>query len=367
MQKPRLLLTVFLCTSLFATAQGTPRVGLATRTFHPTAIRNWRGASQHELHTIIWYPAIDSAIEIPQIIGPSDAPLFEAGSATPHAEFAPSLARLPLIVLSHGTGGSALQMAWLGTALARAGFIAIAVDHPGNNATESYTAEGFLLWWERATDLSEVIDGILADPDIGSHIDPSRIAAAGFSLGGYTVMELAGATTDINALYDACHQDPQPTFCHVPEMRNFGTPDQMLATVHRSSAESLARSGASFRDPRVKAVFAIAPAIALTQTRDSLHTIRIPISFVVGASDPIAPANANADYLRSNIRNATETILPGGVAHYTFLDTCTATGKRTLPDFCTDAPGVDRNAIHTQVATMATTFFTRALRVGKEK
>src|SRR3978361_1193334 len=96
-----------MCCAAIVSAQSTPRVGLASRTFQPTATRNWRGAEAHELHCVIWYPAVNSAIETPQLIGPPGAPLFEAGSAMPHAEFAPSLTKLPLIVLSHGTGGTA--------------------------------------------------------------------------------------------------------------------------------------------------------------------------------------------------------------------------------------------------------------------
>jgi predicted dienelactone hydrolase len=365
MQKPRLLFGILLCTTAIASAQN--KVGLTTRTFHPKEARNWRDAQAKELHCTIWYPAAGSAIETKQIIGPPDAPLFEAGSAQPHAEFTPSLSQLPLIVLSHGTGGSALQLAWLGTALARAGFIVAAVDHPGNNLTEPYTAEGFVLWWERATDLTEVIDGVLADGDIGPHVDTSRIGAAGFSIGGYTVLELAGARTDVSVLYDMCRQHPTEPTCHVPEMKDFGSPEQILQTVRKSSGESLARSADAFRDARIKAVFAIAPAVSETQTADSLHQIRIPVELVVGAADPMAPAASNADYLRANIHNARETVLPGQVAHYTFLDTCTSTGKSQLPTYCTDAAGVDRDAIHAQVSEMAITFFTRSLRMGKGK
>jgi len=353
------------CLATLASAQS--QVGLTTRTFHPKEARNWRGAQAKELHCTIWYPAAGSAIETRQIIGPPDAPLFEAGSAMPHAEFTPSLQQLPLIVLSHGSGGSALQMAWLGTALARAGFIAVAVDHPGNNATETYTAEGFILWWERATDLTEVIDGVLADSDIGPHVDTSRIAAAGFSLGGYTVLELAGARTDVSVIYDLCHAQPADPVCHSPEMKNFGSPEQLLQTTRKTSGESLARSADSFRDPRVTAVFAIAPGLSETQTADSLHQIRIPVELVVGAADTLAPAGNNADWLRANIKGARETLLRGNVAHYTFLDTCTAAGKTQFPNQCIDGAGVDRDAIHAQVSEMAITFFTHSLRMGKGK
>jgi len=360
-----LLFGILLCTTASASAQN--KVGLTTRTFHPKETRNWRGAQAKELHCTIWYPAAGASLETKQFIGAPDAPLFEAGSAQAHAEFTPSLSQLPLIVLSHGTGGSALQLAWLGTALARAGFIVAAVDHPGNNLTEPYTAEGFVLWWERATDLTEVIDGVLADGDIGPHVDTSRIGAAGFAIGGYTVLELAGARTDISVLYDMCRQHPDQDICHIPEMKDFGSPEQALQTVRKSSGESLARSADSFRDARIKAVFAIAPAISETLTADSLHQIRIPVALVVGAADTIAPAADNANYLRANIRGAQESTLPGPVAHYTFLDTCTAAGKSQLPTYCTESPGLDRDAVHSQVSELAIGFFTRSLRIGKGK
>jgi predicted dienelactone hydrolase len=341
------------------------KAGLTTRIIHPKEQRNWRGSVHHELDVTLWYPAPSTTVETPQFlgppIGPSGAPpLFLAGSAAPHAAFAPALEKSPLILLSHGTGGSALQLAWLGTALARAGYIAAAVNHPGNNATEPYTPEGFALWWERATDLSEVLDGLLADPELGPHIDRTRVGAAGFSIGGYTVLALGGARTDISVLTDLCHSDPQTPVCHVPEMKGMGSPDDVLRQVRKTSAVSLASSAESFRDPRIRAVFAIAPAVGMTLTRDSLHSMRLPVEIVVGSADPIAPPRDNADYIRSNIRGARETILPN-VVHYTWLDTCTPAGKEKLGAYCADNPGVDRDAIHQQVDDLAIRFFDRAL------
>jgi len=336
--------------------------GVTQRVFHPKAMRNWRGAQKQELRVMVWYPAPETAVETQQAIGPPGTPLLEAGMAAANAPMIPATQPLPLIVMSHGTGGSKELLGWLGTELARAGFIVAAVDHPGNNSMEPYTAEGFLLWWERATDLSEVIDGMLADENFGPKIDKERIGAAGFSLGGYTVMEIAGAQTDVSMLYDRCRKQPDLATCRVPEMKNMGTMEQMLAQVRKSSGASLAASADSYKDTRVRAVFAMAPALGFTQTPESLRAIRMPVEIVVGNADPIAPANENADYLRANIRGARETVLPGGVAHYTFLDTCTAAGKQQIGVYCEDAAGVDRDKVHAQVAAEAVEFFWKALR-----
>jgi predicted dienelactone hydrolase len=57
-------------------------------------------------------------------------------------------------------------------------------------------------------------------------------------------------------------------------------------------------------------------------------------------------------------------LLPG-VVHYTFLDTCTAEGKKTFGIYCEDPAGVDRDAVHEKVAAMAVKFFRQALQLSK--
>ena len=150
------------------------KVGVATRTFVPAEPYEWRGDAKHALATMIWYPADPGADEKPQQLGPPGNPLFDLGRAAADAALAPTPAEFPLIVLSHGTGGVAGNLTWLGTALARAGYVAVAVNHPGNNWIDGYTVAGFTLWWERARDLSAVIDGSMRR---GSAPPASRLAA----------------------------------------------------------------------------------------------------------------------------------------------------------------------------------------------
>ena len=337
-------------------------VGVTTRVFHPTnLVRDWRGDPEKDLRCVIWYPAVATAVEVKQFVGPKDAPLYEAGMAASDAALAgPSKHGWPMVLLSHGSGGSALQMAWLGTALARAGYIAVAVDHPGNNANGKLTPEGMALWWERATDLSQVLDGMLADSEFGTKIDQDRIGAAGYSIGGYTVLELAGAQTDVHELLALCKENADAGVCHVPEMRGMGTPEEILHKVRKTSGLSLAQSADLFSDERIGAVFAIAPALAFTMTEDSLRPLRIPLEVVVGDNDNIAPAKDNAQYVRDEVKGSKLTTLPH-VGHYTFLDTCTADGKKAEPRYCEDSREVDRDAVHARVAGMAVGFFGRSL------
>ncbi len=341
----------------------TLHVGMTTRVFHPTnLVRDWRGDPEKGLRCVVWYPAVESAVEVKQEIGPKDAPEFEAGMAAPEAALATGPKKgWPVVLLSHETGGSAMQMAWLGTALARAGFVVVAVDHPGSSANGKLTPEGMTLWWERATDLSQALDGMLADAEFGKQIDPARIGAAGFSLGGYTVLELAGAQTDVSEFFAMCKENADAAVCHLPEMRGMGTPQEVLKAVRKTSAVSLARSNELYSDDRIDAVFAIAPAVAFTMTEDSLRSIRLPVEAVVGDADSVAPPKDNAAYVRNEIRGAKLTLLPH-VDHYTFLDTCTAEGRKKDERYCEDGKGVDRDAVHAKVAAMAVAFFEKALR-----
>jgi predicted dienelactone hydrolase len=329
-------------------------VGFSFRSFATPPDYNWRGSTEHVLGGVVWYPAESGAEEKEQYVGPPGDPLFYAGRAAKDATFAPSFGTYPLVALSHGTGGSALQMAWLGTYLAARGYIVVAVNHPGNNAVTGYTTQGFVEGWERAKDISTAISGMLSDSRFGERIDPGRIGAAGFSYGGYTMMELAGATTDSNRLLAWCEQ--VKSACNPPEMPDLM--DKFHAIQQQADVQdAIHHAGDSYRDPRIRAVFAIAPAVARGFTPESLQKIDIPVEIVAGAGDPIAPPADNAQFFAQNIKRAKLTILPGGVAHYTFLDVGTETGKKQLPQLFIDNPGVDREAIHTQVAQMAADFF----------
>jgi len=341
------------------------KVGVKTQIVTPPEPYDWRGARTHALVTTVWYPASADADEKPQRVGaPDRPPVFEAGMA---AQAAPMAAappgRFPLLVMSHGTGGTALSLAWLGTALAARGYVVAAVNHPGNNALEDYTVQGFTLWWLRAQDLSRVSDALLADATFGPRIDAGRIGALGFSLGGYTVMEIAGAITSRTLLQQVCAGNQVPTMCKgPPEFPDLDVRAAELVQSDPTFLTALAGASQSYRDPRVRAVLAIAPALGPALTPPSLAAIAIPVALVAATDDAVVQADLNAKFIAANIPHAQLTLLPGGVGHYTFLDVCTPAGRDALAQLCVDAPGVDRAAVHDAVIALATGFFAAHLR-----
>ncbi|HXW54704.1 MAG TPA: alpha/beta hydrolase [Candidatus Cybelea sp.] len=338
------------------------KVGMASRTFAPKGPYNWRGAKTHGLLTTVWYPALPSADEQPLSV-PGLSQIFELGSVASNAAFPASPAQFPLIALSHGTGGSALSLAWFGEALAARGYIVAAVNHPGNNATEPYTAEGFSTWWERAKDLSVVIDNMLADPEFGRRIDASRIGAAGFSLGGCTMIEIAGGRTDPAAYLEFCASARADAICKSPpEFPTLAEDFKRMSASNPEFQAELRHARDSYRDPRVRAVFAMAPALGPAFRPESLKQISIPVEIVAGQGDRNVPIASSAEYFRANIPGAKLKIFPGQVGHYTFLDSCPQHGAKLPPLLCQDEAGVDRDEVHKRAVELAAQFFQANLR-----
>jgi predicted dienelactone hydrolase len=334
-------------------------VGEATRIFRPGIEREWRGAETKALSTLIWYPVDTDIPETPHDIGPPGRPIFHGHPAAIDGPISVKHPKYPLLLLSHGTGGSADSLDWLAAALAATGYIVAGVNHPGNNALEPLTREGFMLWWERAMDISEVLDGVLADPVLGSHIDAERIGAVGFSLGGYTVLELAGARTDVRAFEGFCRSPEADAICHPPEMNNLKDTNSSAA-LSPEAAESIGRSGASYADMRIKAVFAMAPALGEAFDPASLKKITIPIALIGGASDVTVPVETNIRRIGRFVPTASVALLPGAT-HYTFIDACMPEAADRMTFMCKDNPGTDRDAIHAETIERAKAFFGGAL------
>lgn len=355
---------VALCSVARADASATTplfKVGMATRPFVDEQRRNWAGTGPRPIRTVIWYPAADSAKETESF----GAPMFDGGSVAPQAPFSTRAQTYPLILLSHGTGGSAIQLMWLGRYLAAHGYIVAALNHHGNTGIEKYQPQGFVLVWERPRDVTVALDLLLADPLFGPRIDKDRIGAAGFSLGGYTVLALAGGQFNQKAFEDFCASAAADFTCR-PQAEFPGA--RKLFDAMKDGDEivkgSLARVNDATQDARIRAVFAIAPVFGGGFSKRGLKPIKIPVAIIVGDADRVAPPASNAQYFANNIKHAELTILPGGIGHYTFLADCTGEGRQGLP-ICRDPAGVDRAAVHGKANDKALEFFDRALKANR--
>src|SRR5580704_984598 len=228
------------------------KVGLINRHFTPPEPYDWRGAKTHALVTDIWYPADPAAVEQMQWIGSPDTPFAKAAKAARDAALIAGSEKFPLILLSHGIGGSSAMMAWLGAALASHGYITAAVNHPGNNALEDYTLPGAVYWGQRAHDLSALLDVLLADSTFGPRIDSKRVGAAGFSLGGLTVIELAGGIAEFSRYQDFCKSPKADGMCtDTIEYPGLLAKVTSLAKSDPAIQAAFVENSRSHRDPRI--------------------------------------------------------------------------------------------------------------------
>jgi predicted dienelactone hydrolase len=298
------------------------------------ALRN--ASRSDELRITVWYPAAPGAVEAPLDIGPPGKPLFTPGSAAPDAAFEDARPR-PVILLSHGFGGTARIMAWFGTALARHGYVVVAVDHPGNNGRDPMTVGGAVLNWERPGDLAVALEKVKRDSSLGPHLDLNRLGAAGFSAGGFTSLVEAGARVDSDRFLRFCDAHPDDGMCASQKEFQFSRSDAELFLAQPAVAPALAHRKDDLSIPGVKAAFVMAPGIVQSLDPESLKGLRTPVAIVLGDADKVAPPATNGEVAAALIPGAKLTVLPR-VGHYDFLAECTPAGDAAVPVCPTDVP-----------------------------
>ena len=112
---------------------------------------------------------------------------------------------VPLVLLSHGLGGTREGLAYLGEALAAAGYVAVHLQHHGSDAaiwqgaSDTRGAMGAAAMnpgaaVARLGDVVFALDHLLAggEPLLRGAIDPARVAVAGHSYGAWTVSHMLG-------------------------------------------------------------------------------------------------------------------------------------------------------------------------------
>lgn len=156
----------------------------------------------------------------------------------------------------HGRG------AWFGAhhdtaeALADAGFIVAAINHPGDNANDSSRRDALSVWATRPVEMIHLLDFMLHDWKDKAAVDPARVGVFGFSLGGAAGLVLAGTKPDFERLASLCQE--------------------------KTGICAELRGGALRPDPphdaRVRAAVIVDPAPPVF-TSENLAVIRIPLQF----------------------------------------------------------------------------------------
>ena len=247
--------------------------------------------------------------------------------------------RLPLVVISHGHGGGSLNHHDIAETLADAGFLVVALNHPGDNFSDLNRSGDISIMFQRPRDVKRLIDFLVTDWPQAEKIDPDRIGFFGFSRGGYTGLVLAGAVPDF---HDATVPCPEPApICG--EIRRNEIPAEPLS-----------------RDPRIKAL-ALADPLSFFSMKESLKAIDVPIQLWSSehGGDGVLPSNVGA--LAVNLPHKPDFHVVPGSAHFAFLAPCPPALANSQSEICTDQAGFDRVAFHRSLDATVLEFFRQNL------
>ena len=250
--------------------------------------------------------------------------------------------RMPLVVISHGNGGSYAGHADTAIALAKAGFVAAALTHTGDNWRDQSRA---LAVADRPRQLKLLTDYMLTAWPGHGRVDPDKVGAFGFSSGGFTVLVAAGGVPNLLRLADHCRAHP-------------GFFDCGLAARHPMPADA---SMIWTHDPRIKVVVSAAPALGFTFDKDGLAALRQPLQLWRAADDRILPSPYYVEPVRAALPTPPEDQLAPGAGHFDFLSPCSPELRKAAPAICISAPGFDRAAFHADFNAKVVAFFQRRM------
>jgi len=94
-----------------------------------------------------------------------------------------------------------------------------------------------------------------------------------------------------------------------------------------------------------------------------LASVKVLLRLYRAEGDRFVRNEWNADHIAALLPERPEVVsVPGN--HFVFIAPCPAEIATKFPEACTDDAGIDRAAIHRQIAAELVAFFTRTLGVG---
>src|ERR1700723_3814050 len=260
----------------------------------------------------IWYPASAPVSNVP--LG-----MFTQSVAVDGAVVG---SHLPLILISHGTGGSLTSHYDTALALAKAGFVVAALTHTGDNTgDQSYTGNRIDLI-DRPRQSHVVLDYLLDKWKDHSQIDPERIGMFGFFLGGFTTLVEIGGTPDLERMARFCAKRPTAPECDFVKQQ------------HGDQLEPPASVPAWVHDARIKAAVVVAPAVGFLFADGGLKQVSVPVQLWRTFNDNQSPNAWNSEVVRKELPKWPEEHVVPGVDHFVFLAPCSRALARVAPMIC---------------------------------
>jgi predicted dienelactone hydrolase len=257
---------------------------------------------------------------------------------------------LPLVLISHGTGGSLSSHIDTANALARAGFVVLAVTHIGDNAQDQSYAGNRIDLIDRPRQAKVALDWVLSSWPGRLNLNPRRIGVFGFSLGGFTSLVLVGGAPQIARMAQLCDSMPDAPEC------------VFIKTVHGDQLSQSTEVAHWIHDERIKAAVIAAPAASYLFGPGDLREVSVPIQLWRVENDSQAPDAWNGAVVRDNLKEHPDSHLVQGADHFVFLAPCSDALAAVAAQICRDPGGFDRAAFHRAFNQAVVDFFTTRLR-----
>jgi predicted dienelactone hydrolase len=294
--------------------------------------------SDPSLAGAIWYPCAGE----PKHVALGDLAVAEDFGLMGVKDCPVTGAKLPLVIVSHGRGG------WFGghhdttEALADAGFVVAAINHPGDNGNDSSQRDKMSVWASRPVDIVRLLDFMLRDWKDKAVIDPARVGLFGFSLGGYTALVLVGAHADFRRLALFCKETDKTENCE--RARSGDVPPSPQP------------------NPRIRAAVLADAAMTFAFTPEGLSDIQIPLQVWRSELGAAGIVSATSTALTASQLPGSPDIHTVPAGHFAFLAPCSPPLATAIPRICTDAPaGFDRAAFHRDFNASVVRFFRERL------
>ncbi len=304
------------------------------------------------LNLTVWYPVSSEG----RTVNIGSNPAFVGVTVNPDAPPLPGVH--PLLVISHGYNGNWRNLSWIAAAMAAEGYIVAAPDHPGTTTFDQNPIDAKKLW-RRPHDISRVIDFVIDSPALFGATDKGRIAALGHSLGGWTVMSLAGARFKPSLFIHDCQNHPKRGDCRLTEKLGI------------NETLSLEKISANNRDARIRAVVSLDLGLAPGFTPKSLNAINIPVLILAAQADRLAelPAEQESGYLAAEMDpNRRQYEIVEGATHFSFMQLCKPGAENILNEespgddvVCQDGLHAKRSNIHQNLVRKISAFLNSTL------
>jgi predicted dienelactone hydrolase len=213
--------------------------------------------------------------------------------------------QFPLIIISHGNGGSHLIYRTISLFLAKKGYIVAMLEHFGNNRNNNSLENTTKNLQLRPKHVSITIDNLLTDEVFGKSIRAEKIAVIGHSMGGYTALALAGGVA----------RSREGTLIEVKP------------------------------DSRIKAIILMAPGAGWFM--NGMQKVAIPVLMYMAEHDTVTPT-WNADIILNDIpdKSLITYKMIGNAGHFSFISPFPPAMNNQNFAPSTDPAGFDRMAFH---------------------